>query len=93
MRRAAKRDACEADIVKALETVGCRVWRLNQDGIPDLLVVRAGILHLLECKDEFRGKLTAAQQRNLERGLPFQIVTHPFEALYAVGLTEGARRK
>lgn len=89
MKQAAKRDANEPEIVAALEAAGCGVWRINQGGIPDLLVVRAGVIYLLEVKNEFTGRLTAAQKRNLERGLPFQIVTHPFEALHAVGLTKG----
>lgn len=38
IRRAAKRDANEDDIVTALEEHGCTVQRVSQAGIPDLLV-------------------------------------------------------
>ena len=87
MRRAAKRDANEPEIIKALEAAGCRVWQLNQEGVPDLLVVRHGQITLLEVKNgEFRGKLTGAQQDNLLRGLPFQIVQDKWEALHAMGI-------
>jgi len=86
VRLAAKRDDNEQRIIDALEAAGCRVWRINQAGLPDLLVVRAGMIYLLEVKHEFRGRLTKAQQGNMERGLPFQIVTHEYEALHAVGL-------
>jgi hypothetical protein len=47
------------------------------------------MIFLLEVKDEFRGRLTPAQQESLQRGLPFSIVTHPLEALHAVGLRAG----
>jgi len=86
LRRAAKRDANERGIIDALERAGCQVWQLSQRGLPDLLVVRAGVIYLLEVKDEIHGRLTPAQKDNLQRGLPFSVVTHPHEALYAAGL-------
>ena len=89
MRRAAKRDANEREIIDALEKAGCTVWQVNHAGLPDLYVMRAGAAYWLECKAAKGGRLTKAQQENLERGLPFQIVTHPFEALHAVGLVRG----
>ena len=60
MRRAAKRDANETDIVAALERIGCVVRRVNQDGLPDLLVARGGTCLPIEVKDK-GGKLTASQ--------------------------------
>lgn len=86
MRRNAKRDAIEPDIVDALEAAGCSVWRVNQAGLPDLYVQRAGKGYWLECKSAEHGRLTKAQERNRKKGLQFEIVTHPFEALHAVGL-------
>jgi hypothetical protein len=51
MRQAAKRDANEKEIVKALAAAGCSVTQLSGPGIPDLLVSRAGVNYLLEVKD------------------------------------------
>lgn len=50
IRRAAKRDESEPDIVRALEAVGATVQRLSADGVPDLLVGWRGQMWLLECK-------------------------------------------
>jgi hypothetical protein len=47
-RYKAKRDASEPAIVKALEGMGCSVWRM--DTPCDLLVGFAGKNHLAECK-------------------------------------------
>jgi len=38
VRRAARRDAGEKQIVEALEAAGCLVDRLNDPGVPDLAV-------------------------------------------------------
>jgi hypothetical protein len=51
MRYAARRDANEPDIIDALEAIGCSVQQLDGDGVPDLLVGRAGVNWLLEVKD------------------------------------------
>lgn len=53
MRRAAKVDANQGDVVKALLKIGCRVRSLAPmgQGVPDLLVARSGRLVLLEVKD------------------------------------------
>lgn len=58
MRRAAKRDDNERDIIKALEAVGCMVQQLSQgDGVPDLLVgVPSGRLIVIEVKDGAKPK-------------------------------------
>ena len=37
MRKAAKRDANEREIIDALEAYGVSVTRLSQEGVPDLL--------------------------------------------------------
>ena len=44
------RDINERDIVEALRVVGAAVQRLNEHGVPDLLVSYRGVLHLLEIK-------------------------------------------
>jgi len=49
-RQAAKRDANEAAIVKALEQLGCTVQRLSATGCPDLLVGYHGVNWLFEVK-------------------------------------------
>ena len=49
-RQAAKRDANEEAIVRALEAVGASVERLSAKGVPDLLVGFRGATYLLEVK-------------------------------------------
>lgn len=51
MRQAAKRDANENQIVKALAAAGCSVTQLSGPGVTDLVVGRAGVNYLLEVKD------------------------------------------
>ena len=53
MRRASNVDGNHGEIVAALRAVGCFVQSLAAvgEGCPDLLVIRAGRLWLLEVKD------------------------------------------
>lgn len=53
MRRAAKVDRNQAEIVDALRRAGCSVYCLHSvgKGFPDLLVGRAGRNKLMEVKD------------------------------------------
>lgn len=52
MRRAARRDRNEREIIEALEDCGCSVQPLSAVGCPDLLVGRGRTeMWLLECKD------------------------------------------
>lgn len=52
MRRAAKRDANEREIIEALESLGgVTVQQLDGAGVPDLLVGCDGVNLLLEVKD------------------------------------------
>jgi hypothetical protein len=52
VRRAARRDANEADVVKALASVGASVFvALMGDGFPDLVVGYRGRTYLMEVKD------------------------------------------
>ena len=60
--RAARIDANQPAIVAALRKAGCTVQHLHSvgKGCPDLLVGRAGVNYLLECKD---GAKTPSEQR------------------------------
>jgi hypothetical protein len=51
MRRAARRDVGEDDIVKALRACGAYVKKVNDEGAWDLLVWYRGYTLLLEVKD------------------------------------------
>ena len=84
MRRAAKRDANEAAIVAALERIGCVVRRVNQDGLPDLLVARGGVWMPIEVKEP-KGKLTRAQA-HLMRVAPFPVVSSVVDAVKLWGI-------
>jgi Holliday junction resolvase len=89
VRRAAKRDANEREIIDALEQSGCEVWPISQEGMPDLYVQLGDGGYWLEVKNPEGGRLTKAQYDNLTRGLRFSIVTNVTEALHAVGLRRG----
>lgn len=68
MRRAAKVDANQAEIVKALRGVGCSVQHLHAvgEGCPDLLVGYQGVNFVVEVNDGSRPpserQLTPAQR-------------------------------
>lgn len=53
MRRRARTDQNQAEIVKALRGIGCTVYSMAQlgDGMPDLLVGYKGKTWLVEVKD------------------------------------------
>ena len=95
MRRAARTDDNHAEIVAALRGCGCLVQSLAAvgKGVPDLLVQRNDVLYLLEVKDgnkpPSRRLLTPEQEKFLAAGWRFHVVSHPFEALHAVGLRKG----
>lgn len=86
MRRAARTDANQAEIVAALRKAGCQVESLAKlgRGVPDLLVGRASRLWLLEVKTK-RGDLTP-DQRRWHALWPVHVVRSPEDALRAVGL-------
>jgi hypothetical protein len=103
MRRAARRDALEGDIVQALRACGASVTILDVKGAPDLLVGFRGATWLLEAKTPSRkdgkahkgkggtGELTKAQVKwhSTWRGGPAVIVRGVDDALKAVGVTTG----
>jgi len=86
LRRAARVDKTQAEIVAALRKAGNQVESLAAvgRGVPDLIVSRASKLWLLECKTG-RGDLTPAQ-REWHGRFPVHTVRTPEEALRAVGL-------
>ena len=85
MRRAAKRDANEAEIIAALKNAGCTVTQLSQRGVLDLLVGYCGHWLLLEVKSD-DGKLTDDQRQFIEyhTDCPLAVVRTPTEALIAL---------
>ena len=85
VRRAAKRDANEREIIDALLAAGCDVIQCDEI---DLLVGRAGMTFALEVKQpDKRNDLRDTQIRLIRdwRG-HYAVVTTPDEALRAVGL-------
>lgn len=93
MRRAAKVDANQAQIVSALRAAGASVSSLAPvgQGVPDLLAGFRGQNFLLECKDGRRRPsertLTPAQQEWIAswRGT-VHVVLCPEDALKAIGI-------
>lgn len=93
MRRAAKVDANQGEIVDALRAVGAKVQPLHMvgEGVPDLLVRYRGDLHLVEVKDGRKPpsdrRLTPAQLAwHLEwAGADLHVVKSVSEALIAIG--------
>lgn len=95
MRHSAARDENEPAIVKALKKIGASVTRLDDSGVPDLLVGYQGETILMEVKaplgpkgGSFRGSLTPAQKewwRDWKGGIP-HIVRNEAEALYLLGI-------
>ena len=92
MRRAAKIDRTQPDIVAALRSVGASVQSLASvgGGVPDLLVGFCGQTLLIECKD---GALPPSGQALTPdqiawhaawRGLPVWVIRSADEALEAL---------
>lgn len=92
MRRAAKVDANQDQVVSALRAAGAQVQSLAAigKGAPDLLVSFRGNLHLLEVKD---GSLSPSRQKLTEDqrtwhqawGAVVEVVNSPEQALRAIG--------
>lgn len=96
---ARNRDGNEAPIVQALLAIGASVQRLNETGVPDLLVGYQGKTFLLEVKREGnqggRRHYGGLDERGLARtqqlwwarwnGMQPVIVTSVAEALEAIG--------
>lgn len=86
-----RKDDNQNVIVAALEKAGCEVADLSAvgAGFPDLLVLRAGAMYLVEIKDGAKPpsarRLTIHQKRFHARW-PVAVVCDEIEALRAVGL-------
>ena len=80
MRRAAKRDANEPDVIEALERAGCQVWPISSAGGPDLLVLTPqGRWLPLEVKNPAgRNRPT---RRQTAQAAPWPVIRTPEEAL------------
>ncbi len=93
MRRSARTDGNQRAIVKALRKAGASVETLHMvgKGVPDLLVGIGGKTFLVEVKND-KGTLTPDQVRwhGEWRGAKPLIVRDEVQALWAVGLVEGA---
>ena len=67
MRRAARRDANEGDIIKAMRAEGAYVKQINDEGLFDLLVSYRGETLMVEVKDGAKPpsarRLTDAEQK------------------------------
>jgi len=67
MRRAARRDAGEQDIIKAMREAGAYVRAINDEGLFDLLVSYRGETLMIEVKDGSKPpsarRLTDAEQK------------------------------
>lgn len=92
MRRAAKRDDNEAQIVAALRKAGATVRIITQgDGLPDLLVGYRGRTILLEVKDGAKPpsarKLTEDEEAFFRdwQGGDLEVVLSAEQALAAIG--------
>lgn len=99
MRRAAKIDANQPEIVKVLRQMGCTVQPLHTvgDGCPDLLVGAFGVTLLMEVKDGSKPpsarRLTPDQEiwHRAWTGGPLVIVTDIEGAIRAVSVCRSAR--
>lgn len=91
MRRAARTDANQAQIMRALRAIGCKVKDTSRlgDGFPDLVVGYRGRLTLMEVKDGSKPpserKLTPDQEKFHAEwaGLPVYVVENEDAAITA----------
>lgn len=86
MRRAAKVDANQDQVVSALRAAGATVQSLASigKGCPDLLVARAGRMWLMEIKDG-KGKVNDLQAKwHIQWNAPVHVVYGPEDALKVI---------
>jgi Holliday junction resolvase len=87
VRRDARIDANQTQIVSALESAGATVQSLATigKGCPDILAARAGRMWLFEIKQP-KGKTKAAQDKwHAAWNAPVYVVREPDEALKIIG--------
>lgn len=87
--RAARVDANQAEIVKALRDVGAFVQVLSSvgKGCPDLLVAYRGVWSLIECKD---GKKSPSAQRLTDEQITWHAAAQEKAPVYVVNSVEAA---
>lgn len=90
LRRAARRDSTEPEIIKALEARGCGVTQLSQEGVPDLLCSFNGRWFLVECKSA-KGKLTEEQADFMSKHDAWVCVARSKEDVDLIMRVENAR--
>ena len=84
-----RNDNNKAEIIKELRKAGCFVADLSQtgNGVPDILVCRAGKWYPIEIKSSPKDRLTPAEDRWwTATGIKPVIARTPIEALSIVGL-------
>jgi hypothetical protein len=88
MRRAAKRDVNEPEIIAALKAIGATVKQLNDTNAPDLAVGFRGVNYFIEVKYKY-GKLSDGQ-RDWHEGWNGQSATvwNVEQALQVIGAIE-----
>lgn len=100
MRRAAKVDANQDQVVSALRAAGATVQSLAAvgQGIPDLLVAFRGEMYLMEVKDGAKPPSARALTPDQVKwhagwGVPVHVVNHPEEALRAIGAVSAVKEQ
>ena len=86
MRRAARKDGNQQQIVDALRDVGATVAVVNQEGLPDLLVGFRGRNYLMEVKTS-TGRIRTLQRQFFQRWQGYvRVVRTVDEALQLIGV-------
>lgn len=88
--RAARTDTTQREIVRALRQAGCSVQAIQarEPGVPDLIVGRGRVTHLLEVKSPGeRPRQSQIAWHARWRGGPVQVVRTVADALACVGVT------
>lgn len=88
-----RKDATEAEIVAALESVGASVAYLaGTDGLPDIAVAFRGVTHMIEIKTDEKAPLRPKQQDFIDRWqAPVHVVWSVDHALEVIGIKPGPR--
>jgi hypothetical protein len=89
MRRAAKRDSNEPDLLKVAQAYGWTVKKQSEPGRPDWLCMRRGRIVFIEVKDK-GGALTPAQEKEFPTfeaaGVPIHVCYTEADVRKALGL-------
>ena len=86
--QARKRDANEADIITALQRIGCVTRRISEPGFADVVAYKPSHgVRLIEVKSR-TGTLTPAQVEHRRDGWPVHVVRNAAEALALFGIVQ-----